>query len=106
MNDKILTFLHSGACGDCVASMSTVKELCEIESAKAVLVLDPTGGFLCNDDDLNDLIRKQTQGRGYVFSEKRTKINELCVDFCIKLCTYAYMSYVIFAFISIFDFML
>ena len=70
MSEKLLTFLHSGACGDVIASMSVVKELCEKESAKAVLVLDPTGGFQCNDDALNSLIEKQTQGRGYVFSEK------------------------------------
>jgi len=70
-DSKTLTFLHSGACGDVIASMSAVKELCERESAKAVIVLDPTGGTTCNDEALNSIIQVQTQGRGYIFSEKQ-----------------------------------
>ena len=71
MSEKLLTFLHSGACGDVIASMSVVKELCEKESAKAIIVLDPTGGLTCNDDELNKLIYAQTQSRGYIFSENQ-----------------------------------
>lgn len=71
MSEKLLTFLHSGACGDVIASMSVVKELCEKESVKAIIVLDPTGGLTCNDEELNALIFKQTQSRGYIFSENQ-----------------------------------
>ena len=56
MDNKIITFLHSGDAGDIIAGLATVKEICEKENAKAILFLDTTGGTSCNDDDLNNNI--------------------------------------------------
>lgn len=81
MSDKIITFLHSGACGDVIASLSIVKEICEQESAKAFLLLDPTGGMKCNDNELNELITMQTQGLGYKFSKGQIDFIKPLIEF-------------------------
>lgn len=67
--DKILTFLHSGDAGDIIAGLAAVKELCEKNSAKALLLLDTTGGTTCNDDELNRIILGQSKGKGLKFSD-------------------------------------
>ena len=81
MNERILTFLHSGACGDVIASLSIVKEICERESARALLILDPTGGMKCNDPELNRLITMQTQELGYKFSEGQINFIKPLIEF-------------------------
>ena len=55
MTTKIVTFLHSGNCGDIIASLPTVKLLLG-ESCVARLYLDITGGTTCNSDMLNKVI--------------------------------------------------
>ena len=70
MENKIITFLHSGDAGDIIAGLATVKEICEKENAKAILFLDTTGGTSCNDDDLNNLVLVQTKGKGLKFNDK------------------------------------
>lgn len=67
---RILTFLHSGDAGDIVASLATVKEICEYENSKALLLLDTSGGTTCNDDELNKIIYGQTKGKGLKFNDK------------------------------------
>lgn len=44
MSYKIISFKHSGDIGDIVASLATVKEICERDCAKAEIHLDTTGG--------------------------------------------------------------
>ena len=68
MSEKTITFLHSGDAGDIVSSLPAVKEVCERENAKAILVLDTTGGVYCNDDELNEFIRLQNNGRTLKFN--------------------------------------
>ena len=66
---KTISFLHSGEMGDIVASMATVKEICERENAKAVVYLDTTGGLESNaEPEVNALMVKQTNGKGCRFS--------------------------------------
>ena len=69
MSEKILTFLHSGDAGDIIAGLAAVKELCEKESAKALLFLDTTGGMTCNSEELNSIISGQTKGKGLKFND-------------------------------------
>lgn len=73
-----ISFLHSGDMGDIVAGMAAIKELCEQQNKKAVLYLDTTGGMTCNDQKLNDLIRKQSNGLGL-------KFNDTGYDFLVPL---------------------
>lgn len=41
---NIVTFLHSGDMGDCIAGMAAVKQYCDIHNTKARIVFDATGG--------------------------------------------------------------
>lgn len=41
----MIRFFHSGASGDVIASLSTVKQLCDAANDQAVIVLDVTGGM-------------------------------------------------------------
>ena len=68
MDQKKLTFLHSGDMGDIVAGLATVKEICEKENAKARLFLDSSGGTTCNSKELNEIIIGQTKGKGLKFN--------------------------------------
>lgn len=52
---EVVTFLHSGECGDIIASLSTIKLLLG-ESRVARLYLDVTGGMTCNSDQVNKII--------------------------------------------------
>lgn len=70
MSEKILTFLHSGDAGDIIAGLAAVKELCEKENAKALLLLDTTGGFTCNDIELNRIVLAQSRNTGLRFNDK------------------------------------
>ena len=76
--ENTITFLHSGDSGDIVAGLATVKELCEQKNAKATLVLDTTGGHFCNDDELNNFILLQNNGRNL-------KFNDAAFDFLVPL---------------------
>jgi len=62
--EKTVTFLHSGDMGDLIAGMCAVKEVCERDKAKAVIVIDTTGGFEANPEIISNVIRAQTKGRG------------------------------------------
>lgn len=66
----MIRFLHSGASGDVIASLSLVKQLCDKYNDQAVIVLDVTGGVSANDERLNGIIRAQTKNRGYNFTRK------------------------------------
>ena len=68
--DKIFTFLHSGDAGDIIAGLAAVKEICEKENAKALLFLDTTGGYTCNDDELNRIVLAQSRNIGLRFNDK------------------------------------
>ena len=69
-SEKTISFLHSGDMGDIIASLPTVKEICERENAKAILYLDTSGGMLSNDDEeLDNVIRTQTNNRGLKFND-------------------------------------
>lgn len=61
--NKIITFLHSGKAGDCIASLSFVKHICAREQAKAVFYLDSTGGLASGDDEINSIVQRQTHGK-------------------------------------------
>lgn len=70
MKEKTLSFLHSGDMGDIIASLPTVKEICEREQAKAKLYLDTSGGMLSNDDEeINKAIQIQSNNRGLKFND-------------------------------------
>jgi hypothetical protein len=64
----MIRFLHSGASGDVVASLSLIKEICDNNKDKAIIILDVTGGTKVNSDKLNAIITMQTKGRGYNFT--------------------------------------
>ena len=70
MKEKTISFLHSGDMGDIIASLPTVKEICEREKAKAILYLDTSGGMLINEDeDINKAICIQSNNRGLKFND-------------------------------------
>ena len=62
--EKTITFLHSGDMGDLIAGMCAVKEVCERDKAKAIIVIDTTGGFEANPEIISNVIRTQTRGNG------------------------------------------
>lgn len=64
---KTLTFLHSGKGGDCIASLSFVKFICEKEQAKAIFFLDCTGGLTSGDEETNNIVNRQTGNKGLNF---------------------------------------
>ena len=66
--EKVITFLHSGDIGDCIAGLGATKEICEKENAKAYFLLDTSGGMTCNSDDLNECIKINTKGKGLKFN--------------------------------------
>lgn len=43
---KTLRFRHSGDIGDLISSLASVKEICEKDRAKAIMVLDASGGWM------------------------------------------------------------
>ena len=56
--------------GDIIASLATVKELCEKENAKAEVLLDPSGGNLLPEDNLGRyFIMRQSNGKGNKFNK-------------------------------------
>jgi hypothetical protein len=54
--DNLITVMSSGKAGDCIASLSFVKFICEKENAKAVFYLDCTGGLASGDDKVNSIV--------------------------------------------------
>lgn len=57
----MIKFLHSGDMGDMVAGLATVKEICERENQKAIMICDTSGGLY------NRWIKAQSQGGGLKF---------------------------------------
>ncbi len=66
--EKIITFLHSGDIGDCIAGLGATKEICEKENAKAYFLLDTSGGMTCNDEEINNAVIANTRGKGLKFN--------------------------------------
>ena len=65
--NKTISFLSSGKAGDCIASLSFVKHICEQKNDKAVFYLDITGGLTSGDDNTNRIVFLQTGGKGLKF---------------------------------------
>lgn len=61
---RMISFVHSGDMGDCIAGLAAVKEICEKEDAKARIFLDTTGG---REDEW---CLRQSQGMGLKFNRK------------------------------------
>ena len=65
-----ISFLHSGDMGDIIASLATVKEICEKENARAEVVLDPSGGRELPEESLSrEFIMRQSNGKGNKFNK-------------------------------------
>ena len=60
----MIKFLHSGDMGDLVAGLATVKEICERENQKAIMLCDTSGGLY------NRWVKAQSQGGGLKFKKK------------------------------------
>lgn len=60
----MIDFLHSGDMGDIVASLPTVKDLCDLRHDKARIFLDATGGIT------DQFVLYQSRGRGLKFNQK------------------------------------
>lgn len=61
---SLINFLHSGDMGDIIASLATVKELCEKHNAKARIFLDTDGG------KTDEWCMRQSRGKGQKFNKK------------------------------------
>lgn len=64
---KTTTFMHSGKAGDCIASLSLVKRICAVQNTQATFILDCTGGLSSGDEETNEIVSKQTHGKGLNF---------------------------------------
>lgn len=62
--EKTITFLHSGEMGDIIASMCTIKEICDRDGVKAKIAIDTTGGLKANPENILRAIKIQTFGNG------------------------------------------
>lgn len=56
--EKRISFLHSGDMGDLIAGLAAVKQICDINEAKARFIVDTTGGLQ------NKFVRTQSSGLG------------------------------------------